>query len=299
MIESDRHLLQTIMGELPVELIDIIFEYVADEGDNKSLSALALASSTILHLIRSRRFFKIRFPRPTTCPVRSAANYSSFPELLTKTPSIGQYVREIIISFRYYDIPDDRSWFCNHPNPHYCDGLTLRRIYNESMNALSLILTGIPHVRILTLLARPRIISWNTFPSSAQSALSSVCLQNTVVSLALEGVSDLPESLLSSILQLQNLTSLTWSRILQNTVDLIPPQAFTVSSLTNLRDLHLSVQSVSDTDPLSEFKLANVASLVLRASAAKIENFACYNWYCDKSKLDILPFFFPLNYILL
>lgn len=268
---------------MPVELIDIISEYVADEGDNNSLSALALASSTILHLVRSRRFCKIRFPRPTTCPVRAAANYSSFAELLTKTPSIGQYVRGIIIVFR------DRSWYCDHPNSHHCDGLTLRRIYNETMNALSLILTGIPRVCMITLLTKPHcIISWSTIPFSTQSALSWVCLQNSVISLALEGVSDLPGSLLASILQLQNLTSLTWSRIPQNTVNLIPLQALTVSSFAKLRKLRLSVQSVFGTDPLS--KLVDVASLVLRASAAKIEHFACYNWYCHKSNLENLPF---------
>jgi len=255
----------------PVELIDFISEYVADEGDNKSLSALALVSSAILDLVRSRRFCKIHFQPPPRCAVRDAASYSSFAKLLTKSPSIGQYVREISIVFGYYALPDD-----------------------ESMNALSLILNGIPQVRMLKLLAWPRTISWNTLPSSIQSALSSVCLQNSVISLALEGILDLPGSLLASILQLQNLTSLTWLHIRQNPVDLIPLQALIVSSLPNLRNLRLRAQPVFGVNP-SFSELVDVVSLVLRARAPKIEHFTCYNWYCHESKLGILPFFLHLT----
>lgn len=176
-----------------------------------------------------------------------------------------------------------------HPNSPQCDGPTRRRSYNESMNALSSILPGIPHVRVLKLLARPDLVSWNLFPPDTQSALSSLILQDSVVSLLLSGISHLPVPLLVSILQLRNLTSLNWSHISHNPADLIPFQALRVSSLNNIRNLCLSGQAIFGAESLSE--LTNVASLVLRASVAKIEHFTCYNWYCHTSEFDILSVF--------
>ncbi|KIM44153.1 hypothetical protein M413DRAFT_25615 [Hebeloma cylindrosporum] len=271
---------------MPVELVEIICECIVDEADKKSLSTLALTSSTFLHLVRSRRFYTIR-NFPTLCSVEDAAGYSSFSKLLEESPSIGHYVREIYIAFQYHDRPE-RSWYCKHPNSadsHHSDELGRRTSYHKSMNALSFMLAGIPHVRVLKFGAGPDFMSWDAFLPSTQSALSSLLLQNSVISILFAGISNLPGSLLGSILQLQNLTSLTWSHISHDPADLVPLQALRVSSLNNIRDLCFSGKAIFGTEPPSE--LANLASLILKASVAKVEHFTCYNWYCHATLLPV------------
>ena len=101
------------------------------------------------------------------------------------------------------------------------------------------ILTSIPRIAVFCLSAWPSCLSWSRLRYNMQAGILSMCAQESVKDITLLALSNLPVSLFPSIIQHQQLTSLTRSHISLDQTDLVSLPTLAISPLTEIRKLAL------------------------------------------------------------
>ncbi|KAF8969233.1 hypothetical protein BDZ97DRAFT_1915577 [Flammula alnicola] len=169
------------MPAVPLDIVEVVFDILAfDDEEFTSLKACSLICRAFLPLCRKHIFASIKIDAPydhLSEPHQFPYIYL-FRNLLTTTPEIADYIRELHFGIRY----GDEQYFIG----------------------LAEILKGCTRLSSLTLFHRYGKVDWKSLPLPVADAL--LCLINlpTLTSLELGGMQNFPISVLTPCIQLRH-----------------------------------------------------------------------------------------------
>lgn len=169
---------------LPSELIEAIIEEVGMKDDVTTLKQCALVSKDFLYQAQKHLFRTIdldrRLPRKKY--------YQRFYRLLSASPHIGEYVRELHLGDGgEEDFGTDESWI-------------------TTTKTLPAMLQLLPRVESFSLSFNSDLTSWKNLPGDLRSALSALFRLPSLQSVALEFITRFPPQLLMALGQVRTLS---------------------------------------------------------------------------------------------
>ncbi|KJA20412.1 hypothetical protein HYPSUDRAFT_43293 [Hypholoma sublateritium FD-334 SS-4] len=169
---------------LPSELIEAIIEEVGAKDDITTLKQCALVSKDFVYEAQKVLFRKIdldrRLPRKKY--------YQRFHRLLSASPHIGEYVRELHLGDGgEEDFGTDESWI-------------------TTAKSLPATLQLLPRVEDFSLSFNAELTSWKSLPADLRSSLSALFRRPALQRVALEFITRFPPQLLMALGQVRTLS---------------------------------------------------------------------------------------------
>ncbi|KAF8963756.1 hypothetical protein BDZ97DRAFT_1919531 [Flammula alnicola] len=270
---------------LPAEVTDNIVDQLHATGDKKSLSSIALASSTFLARAQSSLFRVIDLNK-IRCLSLNSKRYTSFKELLIESPRLRWHVRTFLIG-NFLLIYMDQGFRCpdsSHPSDesssqHFLDREAIENCSLEKAEALASILGMLPRVEHFAInYPGSFLLEWHALPPATQTAIAAFCQQISITSLYLNRIMDLPPSLIANIAQLSQLTSLHLEDISVDLENIRSLNELTnlKSSLTKLRKFWLIPPGLY-AGRLQRYNINIVGEVILQAARESLEYFAWHS----------------------
>ena len=214
------------MSRLPQEVIDLIVDAIGPRN-RVDLSLVALTSRVFLHQAQSHLFRSVKL-EVSYCIQQSSEDLDAFHSILLRSPNIKFYIQEICVnslvfcSESYYHHYRVRLQPCPHhagrsrQHQHFLSRKVVEKFHTRNISRL---------FSIIPMLLRLRAIRINYGPKSrkdwryaltrgGQTAISLFSFEQSITSLTLSSLYNVPMAVVDSILQLSQLTTLIFDDVL-------------------------------------------------------------------------------------
>ncbi|KDR84227.1 hypothetical protein GALMADRAFT_236911 [Galerina marginata CBS 339.88] len=267
--------------------------------NKKALSSVSLSSHSFLHRVRTHRFRVIDMDH-FVCPKQNSEGWAEFYQILLQSPTIGACVREIFIGKVSYEWCTWRrslheSWPCPNPS-HRSDSKERHMLTHPTVNQyrrcqathfdlifplLTCLHANRVNYRAVELLNQD---DWRFFPTDSRKAIALNFCKPSITTLTLGWLKNLPVSILKSILELPQLTTLLLEYV---HVDIDEPvENRDKLYLTNLRTFGF----ISEQDP-TESNMKDVLKLIFASSSQSLRKLTWFNYrLIDDAQVNLTDF---------
>ncbi|KAF8892337.1 hypothetical protein CPB84DRAFT_1340035 [Gymnopilus junonius] len=201
------------------EIIDIVIDELFVLGTSKKcLSNVALASRSCLHRARSHLFGTINLDH-SLCPWSKCEDCVTLCSLLTNTPSIKYHIRKLIVGALYSSLSTTEIECGVHANTEARHTFTSefnKELSIQQLKHLATIASLLGSLRCIQInyCLTATYLDWHELSTvCVQNPIAPFCRQESLTSLTVCRIYDVPFSFIRSILKMSQLTSLILDRI--------------------------------------------------------------------------------------
>jgi hypothetical protein len=237
------------MSRLPQEIINLIVDAISTR-DRADLSLVALTSRVFLHQAQSHLFRSVKL-EVSYCIRQNSEDLDAFHAILLQSPNIKFYIQEIcvnglVFSDESYHRTHPRSWPCPHHAGsqqrhfrHFLSRKVVENFHIRNTPCLVSIIAMLSHLRAVRLnygIYGPKCRrDWRyALTRGSQTAISLFCFEQSITTLTLSSLINVPMAVMDSILQLSQLTTLIFDDVLLDDTEPVLLRRPRQSQLTNL-----------------------------------------------------------------
>jgi hypothetical protein len=218
-----RRQTSTSMSRLPQEIINLIVDAISTRN-RADLSLVALTCRVFLHQAQSHLFRSVKL-EVSYCIQQNSEDLDNFHAILLQSPNIKHYIQEIcvnslVFSNESYHRTHPRSWPCLHhagrQQQHFLSRKVVEKFHIRNISCLVSIIAMLSHLRAIRLNYGPKCRrDWRyALTRGGQTVISLFCFEQSITTLTLSSLINVPMAVMDSILQLSQLTTLMFDDVL-------------------------------------------------------------------------------------
>jgi len=269
-----RRQTSTSMSRLPQEVIDLIVDAISTRN-RVDLSLVTLTSRVFLHQAQSHLFRSVKL-EVSYCIQQNSEDLDAFHTILLRSPNIKFYIQEICVNglvFCSESYHRTRSWPCPHhagrgrQHQHFLSRKVVEKFHIRNIPRLFSIIPMLSRLRAIRINYGPKCRKdWRyALTRGGQTAISLFCFEQSITTLTLSSLINVPMAVMDSILQLSQLTTLIFDDVLLDDTESVlrcPRQ----SQLTNLCTFGF-VRVGYYPGPPSVKDITEIAALIVRSTS--------------------------------